>query len=1122
MSPIPRAAYFIFFILCAASSLLLPSVLSSSGALSDTARPIPPDKTNKQSLSPPPTPMRDDSAFALPTMSQLPVHEGSFDTNLLHSLETTSSQSERSLLQTRQGSYNDTAVVQAHADSDTNLVINVSALDSFPLGTRTPVILIHGIHSNQWPSDRRAGHCFDCANDPYPDNFKNLITALESSPTFRSNFKIFRFHYVSDKNAVYDIAGSLRNRIDADQDLRNKELVLIAHSMGGLVARSYMSQHNTDQGSFSGRRAGDRVTKLITLGTPHHGSPLMNGNVRVPVSRSISSRWIQTFTALSRRYWRQTTNPPDNVSLQGKNRKELLWDNFDGLWDSHPCYLNPRFCYLAGDSERNDFLRTLNSNTSYDHKITAYWGTIGTNSHITALSRKGPIDLGADLGANRLLERHEQGLNILGVLLQRITEKNFVTTGPPLSLQNDGMVPASSSKFDGHSVRRIHCIDFNHEDMYKGRVGLCRDENSGTLRTLFQSLLYELQGLVTVPKVLYASPRGTFVSPRGNANNFSELNLKQVTNISEQVVELRNLSDVAVQVSSLSLTGTDANQFSIVNTPSLPLTVGPQSVVEITVRFSPSSPGVKTATIQATNNSSLSTAIAGLEGLGIQPECDVTSSLTERHVAPDGGIGSFNVPTVSCPWTVSSDEYWIHASRQGQSVEYSVERNTSGLRRVGSIDIQVDNRLFSFLIYQDGTPSGCYLSISEDQTSTPSVNSSGSFSVSTPNNCIWSAQSTTPWIAINNPGLRAGSALVNFGVTANTSPSMRFGTITVEGQDAIRVFTVTQQAGSSGCSFVLSASQQSFPSPGGNNSFILTTGSNCQWRVSSPDRWLNITSVNNGSGSRTVTYSASSNVGSSTRYGWIVVEGNGQTTSISVTQAGTPPALPDINLPVTNANAGDALVSTSIYQSLIIQNIGLGYLSIGSIYRSSGSTEFEVLPHSNFLLSGESASITVKFSPTSTGSKSATFTVSTSDPDEPSVNFSITGNGVTQLTGGIDFIWANKSTAPERMEGSGVAVIDNNIYVLGSGSFKRNYKYDPTVNTWTQIPDSPFGQLEGGPLPSTAKYTWSDGFQHLSRTKYKYITLQLRVGVSGRECQHLDSGSPSLRLTGSCIQLVAR
>ena len=50
------------------------------------------------------------------------------------------------------------------------------------------------------------------------------------------------------------------------------DLVLIGHSMGGLVARSAI-HHATN----AGQRWASQLSKMICLGTPHHGAPLERG-----------------------------------------------------------------------------------------------------------------------------------------------------------------------------------------------------------------------------------------------------------------------------------------------------------------------------------------------------------------------------------------------------------------------------------------------------------------------------------------------------------------------------------------------------------------------------------------------------------------------------------------------------------------------------------------------------------------------------------------------------------------------------------------------------------------------------------------------------------------------------
>jgi len=57
-------------------------------------------------------------------------------------------------------------------------------------------------------------------------------------------------------------ADQLARRIDAILiDTGARELSLVGHSMGGIVARAYLQRHGSD-----------RVARLVTIGTPHAGS----------------------------------------------------------------------------------------------------------------------------------------------------------------------------------------------------------------------------------------------------------------------------------------------------------------------------------------------------------------------------------------------------------------------------------------------------------------------------------------------------------------------------------------------------------------------------------------------------------------------------------------------------------------------------------------------------------------------------------------------------------------------------------------------------------------------------------------------------------------------------------
>jgi pimeloyl-ACP methyl ester carboxylesterase len=49
----------------------------------------------------------------------------------------------------------------------------------------------------------------------------------------------------------------------------NLEITIVAHSMGGLIARYYLESN-----LFAAREGFDKVRQLITFGTPHRGAPL--------------------------------------------------------------------------------------------------------------------------------------------------------------------------------------------------------------------------------------------------------------------------------------------------------------------------------------------------------------------------------------------------------------------------------------------------------------------------------------------------------------------------------------------------------------------------------------------------------------------------------------------------------------------------------------------------------------------------------------------------------------------------------------------------------------------------------------------------------------------------------
>lgn len=98
--------------------------------------------------------------------------------------------------------------------------------------------------------------------DPILHTYDDLFESLEANG-YTKNKNLFEFPY-DWENSNKISAIELKTKIDSiTSDTKISKVDLIAHSMGGLMARQYIEGDNY----------GNNVDNLITLGTPHHGSP---------------------------------------------------------------------------------------------------------------------------------------------------------------------------------------------------------------------------------------------------------------------------------------------------------------------------------------------------------------------------------------------------------------------------------------------------------------------------------------------------------------------------------------------------------------------------------------------------------------------------------------------------------------------------------------------------------------------------------------------------------------------------------------------------------------------------------------------------------------------------------
>ncbi|MEK6846197.1 MAG: hypothetical protein AABY26_05530, partial [Nanoarchaeota archaeon] len=378
------------------------------------------------------------------------------------------------------------------ADAYTKLVADEDKNNNCNGSNCIPLILIHGIHGNEING-------VDDISNPNRDYWVNLLN-FSYKNGLNSKYKIYRFHYVSDMYSVWEIARSLRNKLDFAIDakqINDIPFVMIAHSMGGLVARSYMEEHSHKTGFYGGanhsdgKRGGERIVKLITLATPHHGSPGANHDSRNQLASNADTRdwiyqsvwglgndWSTLISGASLSVWSMI----NHISYDQYNRKDLLWDNFDGVMNN-------------ANNDINLWLKDyLNSNSTYDTKLIAYYGYLDpTNSTYQDIVNLIFTIYG---GPTKILLPYATSSDDHDKLLAGSIALNYGLFKQDVSpdgkmgpyAKNDGMVPLQSAAFNGHTVsKQVECPGYDHLYMKDNNVTQC---NTG--KTLFESLKDDL------------------------------------------------------------------------------------------------------------------------------------------------------------------------------------------------------------------------------------------------------------------------------------------------------------------------------------------------------------------------------------------------------------------------------------------------------------------------------------------------------------------------------------------------------------------------------------------------------------------------------------------------------
>jgi hypothetical protein len=196
-------------------------------------------------------------------------------------------------------------------------------------------------------------------------------------------------------------------------------------------------------------------------------------------------------------------------------------------------------------------------------------------------------------------------------------------------------------------------------------------------------------------------------------------------------------------------------------------------------------PGLKHITI--TNPDGQSVTVENLLTVG---DCEYAVESGERGFPASGGAGAIPIATTNaCGWTAASESPFLQIT-EGQSgagegtIRFRVAQNY-GAARTGLLRIAGQ----AVTIAQEAGE-GCDVTLTPATQTVPAAGGSGSFTVTAPNDCAWTAAASDPFISLVLGASGNGNGAVNFRVAENKSVAARTGAIILFG----RRFTLTQEA----------------------------------------------------------------------------------------------------------------------------------------------------------------------------------------------------------------------------------------------------------------------------------------------------------------------------------------
>ena len=278
-----------------------------------------------------------------------------------------------------------------------------------------------------------------------------------------------------------------------------------------------------------------------------------------------------------------------------------------------------------------------------------------------------------------------------------------------------------------------------------------------------------------------------------------------------------------------------------------------------------------------------------------------------------------NLPSA---WTVTNWPTWLSitpTSGVGNgSLTIWVQANTTPSQRIGTITVQGGGLLRTAHITQ---AAASFLTLTPGNPNISAAAQSAEVTVSS--NTSWTVIDHSTWATVT-PNNGSGNGSLNVWINANTLPSSRPTTITVQGGGITRTATITQAAATPASFLTLTPGNPNISAAAQNAE--VTVSSNVSWTVTNQPTWADAT-PNNGSGNGSLNVWINANPMSIPRDTTITVQGGGITRTATITQAAahtTPTPFLTLSPGSQNILAGardlDITVSTNLPSSWTVTN----------------------------------------------------------------------------------------------------------------------------------------------------------------------------------------------------------